>query len=398
VRRVYLDNNATTPLDEEVKELIRESLDTFGNPSSHHQFGREAHERIEKARVQIAKFINAHPSEIVFTSGGSESNNIVLRSLLCSSFDCPYKTRKGTHIITTAIEHPSVLETCRYLTCETVNMTYLPVDHYGIVNPADLEKAITRDTALVSIMYSNNEVGTIQPIAEMAAIAHRQGIHFHTDAVQAPAKIPIDVKALDLDFLSLSGHKMYAPKGVGILYIKKGTRVCPLISGGHQETGIRAGTENTLGIMAMGKAAEVAMRDSHKDIPRVKALRDRLEKELLERIPYTQVNGHPEKRAPNTLNVSFDFIEGEAVLYMLDAVGIAVSTGSACSSGSLNPSHVLTAMDIGIEKTHGSIRISLGKYTNDEDIDYVLENFPPVIERLRKMSPFSAPVCSEKGR
>ncbi|MDQ7826846.1 MAG: IscS subfamily cysteine desulfurase [Candidatus Eremiobacteraeota bacterium] len=394
MRKVYLDNNATTPLDEEVKQVIKDSLDLYGNPSSHHEFGREARKRIEEAREKLARFINAKPSEIVFTSGGSESNNIVLRSLLCASFDCPYKTKKGTHIITSSIEHPSILETCRYLKCETVAITYLPVNQYGIVSPDELEKAIRPDTALISVMYANNEVGTIQPIAELAEIAHAHGIHFHTDAVQAPAKIPIDVEHLNADFLSLSGHKMYAPKGVGILYIKQGTRVCPLISGGHQETGIRAGTENTLGIIAMGKAAEVAMRDSHKDIPRVKMLRDRLERGLLERIPYTSVNGHPELRAPNTLNVSFKFIEGEAVLYMLDHVGIAVSTGSACSSGSLNPSHVLTSMGTDIEKIHSSIRLSLGKYTSEEDIDYVVEQFPPVIEKLRRMSPFSAPACT----
>jgi cysteine desulfurase len=393
MRRVYLDNNATTPLDPEVKEVIGNSLDLFGNPSSHHEFGREAYEKIVRAREEVARFIGAQPSEIVFTSGGSESNNIVLRSLLCSSYDCPYKTKKGTHIITSSIEHPSVLETCRYLNCETVKVSYLPVDRFGIVDPGDLEKAILPETALISVMYANNEVGSIQPVNELADIAHKHGIHFHTDAVQAPAKIPINVKDLNVDFLSLSGHKMYAPKGVGILYIKKGTRVCPLISGGHQETGIRAGTENTLGIIAMGKAAEVAMRDSEKDIPHVRQLRDKLEQGLIEKIPHSSLNGHLEKRAPNTLNISFDFIEGESVLYMLDNVGVAVSTGSACSSGSLNPSHVLTAMGTPIEKIHGSIRISLGKFTSEDDVSYVLEVFPPIVERLRKMSPFSAPAC-----
>ncbi len=308
MRKVYLDNNATTPMDEEVKEVIRNSLDLFGNPSSHHEFGREAYEKIADARNTMAEFIGAHPSEIVFTSGGSESNNIVLRSLLCSSFDCPYKTRKGAHIITSSIEHPSILETCRYLSCETVNITYLPVDKNGLVNPSDLEKAITDETALISIMMANNEVGSVQPIRELAGIARKRRIHFHTDAVQAPAKIPINVKDLAVDFLSLSGHKMYAPKGVGILYIKQGTRVCPLISGGHQETGIRAGTENTLGIIAMGKAAEVAMRDQDRDIARIRRLRDRLEKGLTERIAYTSINGHADTRAPNTLNISFDFI------------------------------------------------------------------------------------------
>lgn len=394
---VYLDNNATTALCDEVKECIRESLDYFGNPSSHHEFGRVAGRKIEEARKTLARFIGAEPDEIFFTSGGSESNNVVLKGMGCKSHGCrPFGAHRGTHIITSAIEHPSVLETCKCIASEGTEVTYLPVDRFGMVSPDSLRKAITDKTILVSVMYANNEVGTIQPLSELAAIAREAGAYFHTDAVQASAKIPIDVKAIGADFLSLSGHKMYAPKGVGILYMKKGMRVCPLISGGHQERGLRAGTENTLGIVAMGAAAEVAMRCLDEDVVRIGALRDRLQEGILTRVSNVQVNGHPDTRAPNTLNVSFDYVEGEAILYMLDGAGIAVSTGSACSSGSLEPSHVLMAMGLPVERAHGSIRLSLGRMTTDADIDYTLEHLPRVIDKLRRMSPLYA--CVGEGR
>jgi len=397
MRQVYLDNNATTALCEEVKACIRESMEYYGNPSSHHETGRAARKEIEQARRTIARFINAEPDEVFFTSGGSESNNVVLKGMGCKSHGCrPFGAHKGTHIITSAIEHPSVLETCKCLVSEGSKITYLPVDQYGMVSPDELRKAFTDETILVSIMYANNEVGTIQPLRELAAITHERGAFFHTDAVQASAKIPIDVKELDADFLSLSGHKMYAPKGVGILFMRKGMRVCPLISGGHQEHGLRAGTENTMGILAMGKAAEVAMKELSRDMERLYGMRNRLQAGILERIDHVQVNGHPEKRVPNTLNVSIDYIEGEAILYMLDGAGIAVSTGSACSSGSLEPSHVLMAMGLPVERAHGSIRLSLGRMTTEEDIDYTLEHLPKVVERLRKMSPLSA--CVSEGK
>lgn len=390
MKRVYLDNNATTPLDKEVKEAIIEALEFYGNPSSHHTMGKIARDKIEQARVDIAKFINAEPDEVIFTSGGSESNNIVMRSVLCRRDCCSSDTRiVPRKLITSEIEHPAVLETAKFLECEFVDTVHVPVDKEGIVIAEELEKEIAKGADLVSIMYANNEVGTIQPIKEFAKMAATKGILFHTDAVQVPTKLKIDVKELDVDYLSLSGHKMYAPKGVGILYAKKGSKLCPLISGGHQEKGLRAGTENTIGIIAMGKSAQVAMRDQEKEMETVKRLRDKLEKGLLERIPNTFVNGHLDLRVPNTTNISFSFIEGEAILYMLDHAGIEVSTGSACSSGSLEPSHVLTAMKTDIGRTHSSIRMSLGKDTTEEEIDYVLEVFPPIVERLRKMSPFS---------
>lgn len=388
MRRVYLDNNATTPIIPEVKEALTESLDIFGNPSSHHEFGRLARAKMEEARKSMADLIGADPEEIIFSSGGSESNNITLKGTICRSVECrPYGARSGVKIITSTIEHPSIMETCKCLLTEGYTVEYLPVDKYGLVDPSDLEKMITPGTALVSVMYANNETGTIQPIKELAEIAHRHGVLFHTDAVQISGKLRVNVKELDVDFLSMSGHKMYAPKGVGILYLKKGTKVCPLVSGGHQERGLRAGTENTLGIIAIGRAAEVAARDMEKDAARMKMLRDKLQNGILERIPHIRLNGHPERRAPNTLNVSFEYVEGEAILYMLDGAGIAVSTGSACSSGSLEPSHVLLAMGLSHEVAHGSIRMSLGKMTTEEDIDYVLQELPPIIERLRRMSP-----------
>jgi len=390
MKRIYLDNNATTPLDNEVKQAIIETLDMYGNPSSHYELGRIARDKIEEARANIATFINASPDEIIFTSCGSESNNIVMKSMLCGQKCCPSsKIRSPKKFITSTIEHPAVLETAKLLACESVETVFVSVDKYGLVNEEELEKEINKGADLVSIMYANNEVGTIQPIKQFAQIAHKKGLLFHTDAVQVPAKLKIDVKDLDIDYLSLSGHKMYAPKGVGILYTKKGNTLCPLISGGHQEKGLRAGTENTIGIIAMGKAAEIAKRDQEQEIKKVKYLRDKLETGLLERIPKSFINGHPTLRVPNTLNISFSFIEGEAILYMLDHAGIEVSTGSACSSGSLDPSHVLTAMQTNTEHMHSSIRMSLGKYNTEEEVDYVLEVFPSIIEKLRKMSPFS---------
>lgn len=389
MKRIYFDNNATTPLDKEVKEAIIGALDLYGNPSSHHELGQEVRRKIEEARENVAKFINADKEEIIFTSGGSESNNIVLKSIICKTVACGINRNKGNgRIITSAVEHPSVIETCKALECGKIQTDYLPVDENGLASASSLRRLLKKPADIVSIMYANNETGVVMPIKEMAEAAHEQGALFHTDAVQAAGKIPIDVKDLGVDFLSISGHKMYAPKGIGILYIKKGVKICPLISGGHQETGMRAGTENTLGIIAIGKAALISMRDAASELPRIKLMRDRLEKNILERIPYSYVNGDREKRVPNTLNISFDMIEGESILYMLDHVGIEVSTGSACSSGSLEPSPVLQAMGLSVERMHSSIRISLGKENTDEEIDYASEELPKIITKLRNMSPF----------
>lgn len=397
-REVYLDNNATTPLRPEVMEAIASVFGVYGNPSSHHHFGKKASEAISSAREKVARLIGATPEEVYFTSGGSESNNIVLKGVGCS---CPASVKGGCrmpgrgpghdargHIITTRIEHPSVLATCRCLMVEGYDVTFLDVDPEGRITPAQVAGAIRNDTVLVTVMYANNEIGTIEPIPEIAAASKAGGVLFHTDAVQAVGKIPIDVKAMGIDFLSLSGHKLYAPKGIGALYIQKDIQVCPLITGGHQERGMRAGTENLLGIVGIGRAAELALAEMEAESARLAAMRDRLEKSILARVPDLKVNGCIDHRLPNTTNISFRFIEGEAILYRLDYEGIAVSTGSACSSGSLSPSHVLLAIGLTHEFAHGSIRVSLGRDTTDADIDYVIARVPEVIDSLRALSPF----------
>ncbi len=380
MRRIYLDNNATTQVDEEVKKAAIEAIDIFGNPSSHYETGRKAKKIIDKARESVAAFINADPEEIIFTSCATESNNAVLRSVA-------YNNPSG-RIITTSIEHPAILSTCSDLQKKGINSVYLKAYEDGRVKISDLEEELKEGDSLVSAMFANNETGAILPIKEMVRIAHEKGVLFHTDAVQASGKIKIDVKDLGVDYLSISGHKMYAPKGIGILYIRKGVPFHAYMTGGHQERALRSGTENTPWIAAIGKAAEIAMRDMDEENARIKSLRDRLEEGLLNSIPDSFINGTREFRVPNTFNISFSAIEGEAILYLLDHVGIEISTGSACSSGSLDPSHVLKAMGISIERMHSSIRVSFGKYNTEEDVDYVLKHFPPVIERLRKMSPF----------
>lgn len=390
---VYLDNNATTPLRSEVKEAIASVFDVYGNPSSHHHFGKKASEAIAVARSNVARLIGASSEEVYFTSGGSESNNIVLKGVGCS---CPASVKAGCrvgpgpkgHIVTTRIEHPSVLATCRCLMVEGYDVTFLDVDSDGRVTPGQVADAIRDDTVLVTVMYANNEIGTIEPIPEIAAAVKGRGVLFHTDAVQAVGKIPIDVRAMGIDFLSLSGHKLNAPKGIGALYIQKSIQVCPLITGGHQERGMRAGTENLLGIVGIGRAAELVLAEMEAESTRLAAMRDRLEKAILARVPDVKVNGCIDHRLPNTTNISFRFIEGEAILYRLDYEGIAVSTGSACSSGSLSPSHVLLALGLTHEYAHGSIRISLGHDTTDGDIDYVIAKVPEVVSSLRALSPF----------
>ena len=383
---VYADNNATTPLHPEVQKAIVDALPIFGNASSLHEYGRIARHHIEAARTTVADFLGVTPGEIIFTGSGSESNNTVFNSVGCGSVKCG-NARTPHHIITSKIEHPSVLNTLQCLEDQGVEVTYLGVDSVGRVNPRDVESAIKPNTALVSIMFANNEIGTIEPIREIAEIAHQHGVLVHTDAVQAAGKIPFTVPTLGVDFLSLSGHKIYGPKGIGVLVVRKGTRFCPLIHGGHHEGNRRAGTENNIGIIALGKALEMLKQEMPSEIARLKILRQKLKDGIISKIPEVTVNGHPTEVQPGTLNVSFRYIEGESILLHLDLEGIAVSTGSACASGSLEPSHVLRAVGLPIEEVHSSIRFSLGRENTDADIDYILEKLPPIVEKLRKISP-----------
>ncbi len=390
MKNIYLDYNATTPIHPEVKRVLIESFDLYGNPSSLHSPGREANSKITKARENIARLINADPEEIIFTAGGSESNNTVLKYIVCnpakgcSGSCCSLGGRK--EIITSVIEHPSIITTMEFIEEQGGKVVFIDVDRYGKVDIDQLEKKISTSTALVSIMMANNEIGTIQNIKRITEIAKEYGALVHTDAVQAVGKLPIDVKSLGVDYLSLSGHKIYAPKGIGVLYVRKGAPYCPFIHGGHQEDGRRAGTLNNMGIIGLGKAAEIAQKELASEYAKVKALKEKLKKGIIEKIPDIKINGHPEDCLPNTLNVSFPGAEGESILLYLDLEGIAVSTGSACSSDSLEPSAVLLATGLGPELAHGSIRFSLGRENTEEEIDYVLEKLPPVIERLRKMS------------
>ncbi len=389
-RNVYMDYNATTPIHPEVKKVMIESLDIFGNGSSMHGYGREAGMLIAKAREQIAHLINADPGEIIFTAGGSESDNTVLKYVGCQKSSCVAKEYCSrcvkNEIITTPIEHPAILETVKFLNGSGINTRFMKVDSTGLVNPEELYDLITDKTALVSVMAANNEIGTLQDIKRIAQICHEKGVLFHTDAVQAIGKIPIDVKAMGIDYLSMSGHKIYAPKGIGILYARKGAPYCPFVHGGHQEAGRRAGTMNTTGIVSLGKAAELAEKELASESARLLKLRNKLKAGIIATIPDIKINGNQEHTLPNTLNVSFTGAEGESILLYMDLDGIAVSTGSACSTGSLEPSHVLMATGVDAELAHGSIRFSLGRENTEEDIDYVLEKLPPIIERIRKMS------------
>ena len=383
MRKVYLDNNATTRMREEVLEaMLPYYKNIYGNASSIHEFGRAARHAVDEARAKVASLLGASsPEEIIFTSGGTEADNFAIKGVAQA-----LKSR-GDHIITSLVEHQAVLNTCKFLGKEGFNVTYLPVDKYGIVSPDAVKKAITRKTILITIMYANNEIGTIEPIDEIGNIAKDNGICFHTDAVQAVGKIPLDVKSTNINLLSMSGHKIYGPKGVGALYIKKGTRITPQMQGGHHEMGKRAGTENVPGIVGLGRAAELAKTEIASEIKKLKELRDYLYKGITDRIEHITLNGHPDKRLPNTLDVGFKFLEGESIVLNLDMEGVAVSTGSACTSGSLEPSHVLTAMNIDPADSQGSIRFSLGRDNSKEDMDYVLEVLPPIIKRLRDMSP-----------
>jgi len=381
-----MDHNATTPLHPQVKKSLKEAMGIFGNPSSLHTFGRRARALVEEARKKIASFIGATPDEVIFTGSGSEANNTVLNTITCRAKKCAHAWPDEAELITTSIEHPCILETSKCLQDKGIHVSYLAVDYLGKINIEELKKMISDKTGLVSVMMANNEIGTIQDIKTIAEIAHQHGALFHTDAVQAVGKIPVNVKELDVDFLTLSGHKIYGPKGIGALYIRKGTSFCPLIRGGHQEKGRRAGTENTLGIIGLGKAVEMRKKEMQAEEKLLRELKTMLKAGIEEKIPNVQFNGHPFECLANTLNISFDGAEGEAILLYLDQAGIAVSTGSACASGSLDPSHVLMATGIQVERAHGSIRISLGRENKKGDIEYILEVFPKIIHKIRKMS------------
>ncbi|MFG6374579.1 MAG: cysteine desulfurase NifS [Desulfovibrio sp.] len=382
MRVTYFDNNATTAVSPEVLAAMLPYFgDMYGNPSSMYTFGGQVAGAVENAREQVANLLGADPSEILFTSSGSESDNTAFWSALQSQPD-------KKHIVTTRVEHPAVLNVCKYWERQGYRVTYLGVDNLGKLDPEEFKNALEDTTALASVMFANNEVGNIYPIQQLAEIAKERGVLFHTDAVQAVGKTPIDLTHLSVDMLSLSGHKIHAPKGIGALYIRKGTKFRSFIRGGHQEKGRRAGTENVPYIVGLGMAAKLSGDFMQHERVDVALLRDELEKGLLNKIPDSRVNGDIDNRLPNTSNISFKNVEGEAILLMLDRLGIAASSGSACTSGSLEPSHVLRAMGVPFNYAHGSIRLSISRYTTREEINYVIENFPSVIETLRKISPF----------
>ncbi|MEE8619264.1 MAG: cysteine desulfurase NifS [Dehalococcoidales bacterium] len=382
MKRIYLDYAATTPTHPEVvKAMLPYFTDAFGNPSSIHFHGQEAKGAIEEARVKVANLINARDEEIVFTSGGTEADNFALKGVAFANED------KGNHIITSSIEHHAVIEPCKLLEGRGFSVTYLPVDEYGLVEPDEVRRAITDKTIIISVMHANNEVGTIERIAEIGKIAKEAEIYFHTDAVQMVGHIPVDVNELGVDLLSMSAHKLYGPKGVGALYIRKGTKLVAFMHGGEQERRRRASTENLPGVVGFGKAVELAGQEMSEEEKRLTYLRDQLVKGLMERIDHTRLNGHPTMRLPSNVNVSVDYVEGESMVLNLDLEGICASTGSACSSSSLEPSHVLLAMGLSHEQAHGSLRFTLGKWTTEEEIRRVLEVLPRIVAKLRAMSP-----------
>jgi len=382
MRTIYFDNNATTKVAEEVLEEIKPYFcELYGNPSSMHTFGGQVGIKIREAREKIAVLLGCEPAEIIFTGCGTESDNAAIRGTLAAYPD----KRK---VITTRVEHPAVLSVCRDLENHGYTVVEIPVDRKGRLNIEQLAEQLTEDTAIVTVMYANNETGTIFPVEKIAEMTANKGIVFHTDAVQAVGKIPLNLSKSTIDLLSISGHKLHAPKGVGILYVRKGTRLAPFMLGGHQEAGRRAGTENVPGIIGLGRACELAMQNFSEENKKVRQLRDKLEKSILEKCPDCMVNGDPENRLPNTSNISFEFIEGEAILLMLDKFGICASSGSACTSGSLEPSHVLRAMGVPFTAAHGSIRFSLSRYNTEQDVDYTIEKIPEIVNKLRKLSPF----------
>ncbi|HHV59969.1 MAG TPA: cysteine desulfurase NifS [Clostridiaceae bacterium] len=379
---IYLDHAATTFVKPEVLEAMLPFFnEKYGNPSTIYSIGRESKKAIDEARDKVALAIGSQANEIFFTGSGTEADNWAIKGVA-------YANRaRGNHIITTAIEHHAVLHTCQYLESDGFEVTYLPVDEYGLVTPEQVRDAVKPNTILVSIMFANNEIGTVQPIEEIAKITKEKGIYFHTDAVQAIGNIPINVEKMGIDLLSMSAHKFYGPKGVGALYVRKGVKITSFIHGGAQEKGRRASTENVAGIVGLGKAIEIATNNMEAKNKKLIELRDKAIKEVMEKVPYVRLNGHPTKRLPGNVNFSFEFIEGESLLLMLDMVGIAASSGSACTSGSLDPSHVLLAIGLPHEIAHGSLRLTFGEDNTNEDIDYLMQKLPPIVERLRQMSP-----------
>lgn len=395
MKTIYLDNAATTPCRPEVVEaMLPYFTEKFGNPSAIYQLGQETQDAIQAAREDVARVINAaKPTEVFFTSGGSEADNWAVKGVMNA-----YKDKKGKHLITTKIEHHAILHTCEFLERNGFEVTYLPVDKYGLVDPAEFEAAIRPDTVMTSIMFANNEIGTIEPIKELAAIAHEHKVIFHTDAVQAFCHEKIDVQEMGIDLMSASAHKLYGPKGVGMLYVKRGVRIDNLIHGGGQERGKRATTENTAGIIGFAKAAVLADAEREAEHERQAKLRDHAISRITAEIPHCFLNGHPTKRLANNVNISFEFIEGEGMLLRLGAKGICASSGSACTSGSLDPSHVLLAIGLPHEKAHGSLRITLGRETTLEDIDYMVDVLVPAIAGLREMSPLWEDFIAEEKK
>lgn len=390
--KIYMDNAATTPVRDEVLDTILPYFKEFyGNASSVYSIAKESKKALEKAREQVAKGIGAKAEEIYFTAGGSESDNMALRGV------AEALAKKGNHIITTKIEHHAILHTGEYLEKHGCEVTYLSVDEFGKISLDELEKSIRPETILISVMFANNEIGTIQPIAEIGKLAHEKGILFHTDAVQAVGHVAIDVNEMNIDLLSMSGHKLGAPKGIGAIYIRKGVPIQPLIFGGAQEKKKRAGTENTPGIVGLGKAVELAVGEMETETKRLHHLRDKLINGILEKVPYSRLNGHPTDRLPGNCNISFGYIEGESMLLLLDALGIAASSGSACTSGSLDPSHVLMAIGLPHEIAHGSLRLTLDRGNTEEEVDFILDKIPEVVQKLRDMSPLYEEVENKKA-
>jgi cysteine desulfurase len=384
--RIYLDNNATTPVAPEVAQAMRPYLaEDFGNASSVHWFGQRAREAVEKARDQVARLINAPPADVVFTSGGTESDNAAVFGAVEAAR--PRSLSGPKHVITTPIEHPAVLYSARALERRGVRVTFVPVGSAGVVDPAEIERSLRPETILITVMLANNEIGTLQPIEEIGRLARERNVAFHTDAVQAVGKVPVDVEKLGVDLLALSAHKLYGPKGVGALYVRQGTRLEPFMHGGHHERDRRPGTENVPGIVGLGAAAELAERLLAADAARLTVLRDRLEAGILARLGTVRVNSHRMHRQPNTLNLTFNGIKGESLVMALDLEGVACSTGSACASGSIDPSHVLTALGLSCDEARSSIRLSLGRYNTEADVDEALDVIPRVVERLRAISP-----------
>lgn len=393
MKQIYFDNSATTKLDKKVlEEMIPYLTENYGNPSSIYKIGRENRKAVEEAREKVAKALNANPNEIYFTAGGSESDNTAIKGIAYANKE------KGNHIITSKIEHPAVLETCKQLEKEGFEVSYIGVDENGILNLEELKNEIKSTTILITIMFANNEIGTIQPIEEIGRIAKENNVLFHTDSVQAVGSVKIDVQKLNIDALSLSAHKFYGPKGIGALYVRKGVKFDKLIRGGHQERNKRAGTENVAGIVGLGKAIELAYEELEEHNRKIKELRDYYVEEVKERIPYIKINGDMEKRLPGNSNISFRFIEGESLLLNLDLKGICASSGSACTSGSLDPSHVLLSIGLPHEIAHGSLRISIGKYNTKEEVDYLLDSLVEIVNRLREMSPLWEEFIESEGK